>query len=88
MSEEIVVGTTSGILEGEIQRGLLESRGISVRLSYEPAAAIYGLGVGPLAQVDLLVPADQADQARQILEDYHDGSLVNDQDLASQDDED
>ncbi|NIS79231.1 MAG: hypothetical protein GTO14_03205 [Anaerolineales bacterium] len=77
MSEEmVVVETTSGVLEAEILRGLLEARGISVRLSHESVATIYGLSVGPLAAVDILVPTSQVSEARQILEDYHAGRLM------------
>jgi hypothetical protein len=77
MGEEIVaVGTASGMLEAEILRGLLESAGIAVCLSHEAAATTYGFGVGPLAEVDLLVPASQQAQARQLLADYRAGKLA------------
>jgi hypothetical protein len=77
MSKElVVVETTSGVLEAEILRGLLEARGISVRLSHESVATIYGLSVGPLAAVDILVPPTQAMEARKILTDYHEGRLI------------
>jgi hypothetical protein len=68
---DIVVGTTSGVLEAEILRSLLKSRGIDARLSHEALTTIYGFGVGPLAEVEIIVPADQAKEARQILEDYY-----------------
>ncbi|MEJ2551966.1 MAG: DUF2007 domain-containing protein [Anaerolineales bacterium] len=68
---DIVVGTTSGMLEAEILRSLLKSRGIEARLSHEALTTIYGFGVGPLAEVEIIVPADQAEEARQILEDYY-----------------
>ncbi len=79
MEEELVsIGSASGALEGEILRGMLESRGIRVWLSTEAAAAIYGLGVGPLAEVHLLVqPKDEA-AARRILEQYYSGELNDD----------
>jgi hypothetical protein len=77
MTEElVVVETTSGVIEAEIIRGLLESSGITVRLSYEAVSTVFGLGVGPLAEVDLLVPADQEHDARRILTDYHTGQLI------------
>ncbi len=68
---DIVVGTTSGVLEAEILRSLLKSRGIEARLSHEALTTIYGFGVGPLAEVEIIVPADHAEEARQILEDYY-----------------
>jgi len=77
MSEEIVVvETTSGMIEAEILRGLLESMNISVCLSHESAGKIYALGVGRLGRVDLMVPADQVDEARRIIADYHAGRLI------------
>ena len=79
MSEEIVVvETTSGMMEAEILRGLLESMNIPVCLSHESAGTVYALGVGRLGRVDLIVPADQADEARRILADYHAGRFIDD----------
>ena len=71
----IVVETTSGALQAEILRGLLESRGLSVLLLQESAAKSIGLSVGPLGDVDVLVPKDQEDLAREILDQYHSGAL-------------
>ena len=77
MGEDIVeVGTASGMLEAEILRGLLESAGIPVFLSHEAAATTYGFGVGPLAEVDLLVPSSKQEEARQLLADYRAGKLA------------
>ncbi len=79
MGEDIVeVGTASGILEAEILRGLLESAGIPVCLSHEAATTTYGLGVGPLAEVYLLVPSSRQEEARQLLADYRAGKLADD----------
>lgn len=76
MEEELVsVGTASGALEGEILRGMLLSRGIQVWLSTEAAASIYGLGVGPLAEVHLLVQPEDAQAARDILDEYYSGDI-------------
>ena len=73
-NQDIVkVGSVSGKIEAEILRGLLEASGISVWLVHEAAATIYGLGVGPLAIVDLMVPTDQAEEASRILESYRSG---------------
>jgi hypothetical protein len=71
----IVVETTSGALQAEILRGLLESRGVRVMLSQEAAAKSIGLSIGPLGDVDILVPQDQEDLARDILVQYHSGTL-------------
>ncbi len=76
--KDIVIGTTSGVFEAEILRSLLESRGIEARLSHEALTTIYGFGVGPLAEVEIMVPTDQANEARQILEDYYANRIVDD----------
>jgi hypothetical protein len=79
MDQDIVkVGSVSGKIEAEIVRGLLEASGIKVWLVHEAAATIYGLGVGPLAVVDLMVPADQAEEAAEILERYRSGIVDED----------
>lgn len=78
-NQDIVkVGSVSGKLEAEILRGLLEASGISVWLVHEAAATIYGLGVGPLAVVDLMVLADQAERAAEIIENYRSGIVDED----------
>jgi hypothetical protein len=77
--DTVIVETTSGMIEAEIIRGLLESRGLSVLLFQESAGKVYGLGVGRLGRVDLMVPLDQADEARQIVADYHAGRLIDDE---------
>ncbi|HEY69202.1 MAG TPA: DUF2007 domain-containing protein [Anaerolineae bacterium] len=74
MNENIVkVGSVSGKIEAEILRGLLESNGIQVWLSTEAAATAIGLGVGPLAEVDLMVLETQVEQATQVIRDYRSG---------------
>jgi hypothetical protein len=76
MNDEIVVvESISDNLEAEILRSLLESFGIHVLLSREAASTAVGLTVGPFAQVDLLVPKSQEQQARKILKDYYTGKL-------------
>jgi hypothetical protein len=76
MNEEIIViESISDVLEAEILRSLLESHGIHVLLSREAASTAIGLTVGPLAQVNLLVPQSQAEEAKKILDDYYKGNL-------------
>ncbi len=86
MDEDIVViETTSGLIEAEILRGLLEANDINVWLSQESAGKAIGLSVGPLGQVDLMVPAIQADAAKKILDDYHAGRLIDPDEQTSSD---
>ena len=69
----VVVGEAAGRLEAEILRGMLESLGLQVRLSQESAAAAYGLALGPLGRVELLVPPEEEAAARAALDDYFAG---------------
>lgn len=69
----IAVGEAAGRLEAEILRGMLESQGLHVRLSQESAGSTYGIGVGPLGRVELLVPNGEEAAARAALEDYFSG---------------
>lgn len=71
----ITVYSTYGQLAGEMIRLLLESNNIPALLSQESAGATYGLTVGPLGEVKVLVPAGRADEARQILRDMEEGKL-------------
>jgi hypothetical protein len=54
--------------QAEILRGLLEGEGVTVVLSQEAVGSVMPVDVGAFGQVDLLVPADQAALAREILD--------------------
>jgi len=69
------VVTASGMLEAEILRGMMEAHGIPVMLSHESAMSAYSVGVGPLAQVEVLVPEAYLPQAEALLDDYISGRL-------------
>jgi hypothetical protein len=58
-----VVDEVSGDLQAEILRGLLEAQGMQVWLSQEGAGRVYGLGLGELGKVQILVPSHQAGEA-------------------------
>lgn len=73
--------TVSGKMEAEIIHGMLQAYGIDSMLSQEAAASIYGLGIGPVADVDILVPENQLEESRQLLDDYQDGRIEVDQEL-------
>jgi hypothetical protein len=63
------------MMEAEILKSLLESQDIHVWLRYEAAGTVIGLGVGPLARIDIAVRSTQAESARQILSQYYSGEL-------------
>ena len=77
MSENdlVVVDIVAGDLQAQLLRGLLEAQGIAVMLSEESAAITYGLQLAGFANVQLIVRSDQAEQARQLLDEYYTGKL-------------
>lgn len=52
----------------EVLRGLLEAQGIHVMLSKEGASTAYGLTAGAFGEIEVLVPASQAEEAQKIYE--------------------
>lgn len=77
----VVVAEVAGDLQAEMLRGLLEAQGIRVVLSEESAARTYGINLPGLGLIQVLVRADQAEAARQVLEDYGQGGLEVETDL-------
>ncbi len=78
-SDLVVVYTTAGPGPAEILKSTLEAAGIPAELSREGAGAAYGLTVGPLGMVDILVPADRAAEATALLEAMQRGELADDE---------
>jgi Putative prokaryotic signal transducing protein len=71
----VVLDTVGGSFQAEILRGLLEAQGVPVVLSQEGAGhSAYAVTVGPLGEVQILVPAEQHSDARKILDDYYSGA--------------
>ncbi len=54
-------------MEADIIRSHLEAEDIPVVLRGEALGGVYGLTTGPLAQVEVLVPAALVNRARQVL---------------------
>ncbi len=69
------VYSTNGQLNAESIKILLESAGIQVMLAGESIGTVYGLGIGPLAAIEVLVPASQVSSAREILDAMDKGEL-------------
>ncbi|MDX1435742.1 MAG: DUF2007 domain-containing protein [Anaerolineales bacterium] len=70
-----VVDQVAGSTQAQILKGLLEANGIQVVLSEEGAGRAFGLAAGPMAEVDVLVPASSYDQAKELLKDYYSGDI-------------
>ena len=84
---ELVI-EVSGEFQANLLRNLLEAQGIKVFLNQEGAGKAYGLTVGPLGQVQILVPEHQSQEARQIVDDYYAGKFETNEDLDSEEGED
>jgi hypothetical protein len=69
-----VVHTTSGMTHANIILGRLETEGIPTRLKYEAVGAIYAITIDGLGQVDILVPEQWIEIARDILSRSYDES--------------
>ena len=64
-----------GELQAEVVRGLIEAQGIPVNLSQEGVARAYGLGVGPLSEVEIMVPDNFVQEAEKVIERYQAGEF-------------
>ena len=84
---ELVI-EVSGEFQANLLRNLLEAQGIKVFLNQEGAGKAYGLTVGPLGQVQILVPENQSQEARQIVDDYYAGKFETNEELDSEEGED
>jgi len=67
--------SVQGEIQAEVLRGLLDAQGISVHLSQEGVARAYGLGVGPLSEVEILVPEKSFDAAQEVIKKYQAGDF-------------
>jgi hypothetical protein len=74
MDEEkwAVAHTASGMTNANIIVGRLETEGIPTRLKYEAVGAIYAITINGLGQVDILVPEQWIEIARDILDRSYD----------------
>jgi hypothetical protein len=91
MSEERwqVAVEVAGEIQAEILRGMLEAQGIKVFISQEGAGRAYGLGVGRLGRVQILVPEEDLERSKALLDEYYTGQLENqDFDLSDEEAED
>jgi hypothetical protein len=72
----VVIAVVSWI-EAEVMRSKLESEGIPCLLQREAAGAVFGITIGPLGEVRVLVPEPLADRAIDLLsEDVGDADIV------------
>lgn len=81
---EEVVFIANGMLEAESVKILLESFGIPAFTNQESAGTVYGLTVGPLGEVEVVVPLDRIEDAKKIISEMRSGNFeVDDEDEAT-----
>ncbi len=83
-----MVAQVLGELQAELLRGLLEAQGIPVTLIQEGAGRAYGINVGPLGEIQILVPSSHSQRARRVLADYNAGLFETQEDESGNDLED
>ncbi|MGB8960236.1 MAG: DUF2007 domain-containing protein [Candidatus Aminicenantales bacterium] len=66
----VIVHRSNGITEAEILKNMLESFGIPARVSAEAYGKVLGLTVDGLGVASLLVPANRAAEAQDILAEH------------------
>jgi len=62
-------------VQAEVLRGLLEAQGFQVYISKEGYQSAMGISGYPVANIEILVPEDQAEEAKQTLRDYYAGKF-------------
>ena len=70
-----IVDEVAGLGTAEIVRGLLESFGISVNIIGEGAAQPLGMVNLPFGRVQIFVPEEDTERAREILAKFHTDQL-------------
>ena len=85
MEQFIAVSTVQGQFAEEQIRAFLEANGIPTEVRGETLRTTYGISVDGIGRVEILVPVDRADEARDLLKQAESGafSLVADQDPPS-----
>lgn len=71
----VKVHLANGATDAVMIKLFLESLGIPAEIFEESAGIIYGLTVGPLAETEIWVPADKAEEAIELLQKMESGEL-------------
>jgi beta-galactosidase GanA len=66
----VIVHRSNGVTEAEILKNMLESFGIPARVSAEAYGRVLGMTVDGLGVASLLVPANRATEAQDILAEH------------------
>jgi hypothetical protein len=73
----ISVYTAAGQLEAEMIKSFLEAQGISATITQESVGRTYGLSAGILGMVMVMVPEDQENDAKSVLDAMEKGEFEN-----------
>ena len=76
MESFIAVSTVQGQFAEEQVRAFLEANGIPTEVRGETLRTTYGISIDGLGSVEILVPADKADEARDLLAHAERGDLA------------
>jgi ribonuclease-3 len=69
-SDPVIVFRTASDIEAWVVRGLLDAHGIHTMMSADTPRSIFPVAVSGLGEVSLVVRADDADEARQVIDEY------------------
>ncbi len=69
------VYTTNGQLEAEMVRIFLESKGINAFIYQESVGHTYGLTLGSLGEVNIMVPEEELQKAMELLQEMDRGKF-------------
>jgi hypothetical protein len=83
-AELVTVYSSMGMLRAQVMRGKLEANGVPVFLKYESVGQVFGLTVDGLGLVEVKVPLEWADAARDLIREDDDEWPESDQDEASE----
>ena len=75
-----VVYVANGMLEAESVKILLESFNIPAFINQESAGTVYGLTVGPMGVVEVIVPEQYREDAKKIISEMNAGRLEDNDD--------
>ena len=76
MEPYIAVSTVQGQFAEEQVRAFLEANGIPTQVRGETLRTTYGIAIDGLGSVDILVPQERADEARDLLAHAERGDLA------------
>jgi len=75
MEHLVAVSTVQGQFAEEQVRAFLEANGIPTEVRGETLRTTYGISVDGIGRVEILVPVDRADEARDLLKQADTGAL-------------